>query len=76
MSKGAMESAAQLQTVGAGLLLGVTLIGWYIFLALILSAVDFPYNVPLGDLSTIVKGASEKRKSQRNRGPEAGPKSA
>ncbi|KAL1800853.1 hypothetical protein ACET3X_001195 [Alternaria dauci] len=38
------------------------LCGWYIFSAIMLASVDFPFDLPLVDLSTVVKGASEKRK--------------
>merc|ERR1711974_146378 len=38
------------------------LCGWYIFFAIMLASVDFPFDLPLVDLSTVVKGASEKRK--------------
>jgi hypothetical protein len=38
--------------------------GWYIFLSLILLAVDFPFRLPVGDLSTIVKGFSDKKTSE------------
>jgi len=36
--------------------------GWYIFFAIMLASVDFPFDLPLVDLSSVVKGASEKRK--------------
>ncbi|RMZ73328.1 GPR1 and Fun34p [Pyrenophora seminiperda CCB06] len=36
--------------------------GWYIFFAIMLASVDFPLDLPLVDLSSIIKGASEKRK--------------
>lgn len=36
--------------------------GWYIFLALLLASVDFPIQIPVGDLSTIIKGKSDKNK--------------
>lgn len=59
---GHVASAALLQNVGAGLLLAVSLIGWYIFAALVLLSVDFPFMLPLGDLSTRIKGYTEKHK--------------
>ncbi|GAP83030.1 putative GPR1 protein [Rosellinia necatrix] len=46
--------ARTLQHVGAGLLLAVSFLGWYIFMALVLLSVDFPIMLPLGDLSTTV----------------------
>ena len=41
----------------------ICLLGWYLFFVQLLAAVDFPLNLPVGDLSRFVKGASE-RKSQ------------
>lgn len=42
------------------LALVISLLGWYIFLAILLASVDFPFSLPVGDLSHIIKGASEK----------------
>lgn len=57
---GSTDSAKTLQHAGAGLLFVVSLLGWYIFLALVLLSVDFPYvRLPLGDLSTVVRGAGD-----------------
>lgn len=39
-------------------------IGWYLLLALMLSTVDFPINLPVGDLSTVFKGGADLRKSR------------
>jgi len=41
----------------------ICLLGWYIFAAILLASVDFPLNLPVFDLSHIIKGASEKNKS-------------
>lgn len=38
--------------------------GWYILLALLLAAVDFPLQIPVGDLSTIIKGKADKEKKE------------
>jgi len=35
--------------------------GWWIFAAIMLAALDFPIQIPVGDLSTAIKGYSEKR---------------
>ncbi|KND94246.1 Protein alcS [Tolypocladium ophioglossoides CBS 100239] len=49
--------------VGAGATIFVTCwVGWYLFFAILLATVDFPIQLPIGDLSTIVKGKSEKDK--------------
>lgn len=56
VAHGHPERAITLQYAGAGILLAVSLLGWYIFLSLILLSVDFPFRLPLGDLSTVVPG--------------------
>lgn len=38
---------------------------WHIFIAQILDAVDFPFSLPVGDLSTIVLGKSQKAQKKR-----------
>ncbi len=36
------------------------MVGWWIFLAQMLAAVDFPLQVPVGDISHLITGASTK----------------
>lgn len=60
--------ATSLQHVGGGLLLAACLIGFYIFIALVLASVDFPIVIPLGDLSTVIKGARDKAKERNDAG--------
>ena len=67
MADGNVAAATTYQHVGAGLLLALTMIGWWIFLALVLLAVDFPVLIPLGDLSTRIKGYSEIQKAKQNK---------
>jgi len=38
--------------------------GWWIFLAIMLASLDFPLSLPVGDLSHIIKGASEKKRGK------------
>ncbi|KAF5985018.1 long-chain alcohol dehydrogenase [Fusarium bulbicola] len=57
---------AQRLCVGAGALLFVTSFsGWYILLAILLAIVDFPTQIPVGDLSSVIKGKSERDVSLR-----------
>lgn len=44
----------------------VSMLGWYIFFAILLAAVDFPFSLPVGDLSGIIKGASDKAKAKED----------
>ncbi|KAJ4396585.1 hypothetical protein N0V93_000806 [Gnomoniopsis smithogilvyi] len=34
--------------------------GWWIFFAILLESVDFPFSLPLGDLSTVIKGKRDR----------------
>lgn len=53
--------------VAAGACAFVTCVsGWWIFLGLMLAAVDFPIQLPVGDLSRFIKGASDRRKMNRD----------
>lgn len=60
ISHGNTAKALTLQHGGAGCLLAVSFLGWYILAALILPTVDFPIVLPLGDLSKRIKGAAER----------------
>jgi len=62
-----VHTGDQLQYAGAGLLFVISLIGWYEFLALMLLSVDFPYQLPLGDLSMKVKSFQEVQKIKKER---------
>jgi len=39
--------------------------GWYYQFALMLGVIDFPIQLPVGDLSTMIKGYSEKNGTKR-----------
>jgi len=56
--------ANNLQHAAGGLTFTVCLLGWYLFFVQLLASVDFPLNLPVGDLSRYVKGASDKAKDQ------------
>jgi hypothetical protein len=59
VSKGQAAYALTLQHAGGGCLFAASLLGWYIFIAVLLMAVDFPFGLPLGDLSTVIKGKAK-----------------
>ncbi|RMD44087.1 hypothetical protein DV735_g944, partial [Chaetothyriales sp. CBS 134920] len=40
----------------------VSLLGWYLLFVQLLASVDFPLNLPVGDLSRVIKGGSERAK--------------
>jgi hypothetical protein len=47
------------------------LIGWYVFTSVMLVAIDFPLQLPIGDLSNVIRGRTEKMKSFPVRGVES-----
>lgn len=54
--------------VAAGAVTFVTdMCGWWIFFAIMLAALDFPFQIPVGDLSGLIKGASERRKAKEEK---------
>ncbi|KAI9706949.1 MAG: hypothetical protein M1820_004535 [Bogoriella megaspora] len=54
--------------VAAGAFSFVTCVGgWWIFFAIMLAALDFPFQVPVGDLSHIIKGASDRAKAKEEK---------
>ena len=60
----ALARAGRLQ-IAAGACTFVTILaGWWIFFAIMLAALDFPFQIPVGDLSTMIKGASTRQKEK------------
>ncbi|KAI4128136.1 MAG: hypothetical protein LQ338_002873 [Usnochroma carphineum] len=59
----ARTRAARCIIAGGAFTFVTSLAGWYIFLAIMLASLDFPVQVPVGDLTTLIRGASEKNKS-------------
>ncbi|KAM0800052.1 GPR1/FUN34/yaaH family-domain-containing protein [Usnea florida] len=57
-----MAAARAGKLAGGAFTFVTSLAGWWIFFAIMLASLDFPFSLPVGDLSHIVKGASEKQK--------------
>lgn len=51
------------QTAAGALTFITSLLGWYLFFVQLLASVDFPLNLPVGDTSRFIKGASERAKA-------------
>ncbi|KAF7914628.1 uncharacterized protein EAF01_001034 [Botrytis porri] len=60
----APSGANRLQVAAGATLFVTSLAGWWIFFAIMLAALDFPFQIPVGDLSTLIRGASEREKSK------------
>jgi len=62
---GSAELAGKLQKVSGGFAFVTSLLGWWIFFSQILASVDFPFELPLGDLSGMLKGAADRKKTRQ-----------
>lgn len=51
--------ASQCQKAAGALAFIVSMLGWYIFASIMLALVDFPLQLPIGDLSQVIKGGSQ-----------------
>lgn len=45
----------------------VAIVGWYLLLVIMLSTVDFPLTLPVGDLSTFIRSGTEIAKEKRRK---------
>ncbi|KAI6756716.1 hypothetical protein HG530_011314 [Fusarium avenaceum] len=52
--------AGKLLTAGGAFGFVTCMSGWYILIAVLFAIVDFPIQIPVGDLSTVIKGHSQK----------------
>lgn len=59
---GAAALAGQLQIAGGAFAFLACVVGWWILLSLMLASVDFPVQLPLGDLTAIVPGYKSRHK--------------
>ncbi|KAF2188745.1 hypothetical protein K469DRAFT_86076 [Zopfia rhizophila CBS 207.26] len=60
LNNGAAALAYRLQVTAGACAFVTSLCGWWIFIAIMLASLDFPFSLPVGDLSGVIKGASEK----------------
>lgn len=56
--------AGRCQIAGGAFCFVTSMAGWWIFFAIMLASLDFPFQIPVGDLSTLIKGGSEKAKAR------------
>ncbi|KAJ5489388.1 hypothetical protein N7539_004278 [Penicillium diatomitis] len=64
LSFGNAAHAAKLQSVAGGFNFALCLPIWWIFMAQIFEAVDFPFSIPVGDLSTVILGRTQKQRKR------------
>jgi succinate-acetate transporter protein len=61
-----LSYAHRLQVAAGACLFVTCMAGWWIFFAIMLAALDFPFQIPVGDLSTLIKGASTRQKEKES----------
>lgn len=66
ISNGNLALAGKLQTAGGAFTFVTCALGWWIFLAIMLASLDFPFQIPVGDLSTLITPMSEKMKRKEH----------
>jgi len=63
---GDMVAMHNLRVAAGASIFTTGLAGWYLFASSMLLAVDFPFNLPVGDLSGLMKGASQRGSNATN----------
>ncbi|CAK7233971.1 hypothetical protein SBRCBS47491_008790 [Sporothrix bragantina] len=58
--EGTTATVTKLFQAGGAILFVTCACGWYILLSIMLAIVDFPIQLPVGDLSTVIKGYSSR----------------
>jgi len=58
--------AGKLLKVAGAFVFVTCLSGWWIFVAIMLASLDFPFALPVGDLSHIIRGASDRQSAKVN----------
>lgn len=58
--------AGRLQIAAGAFTFVTSMAGWWIFFAIMLAALDFPFQIPVGDLSTMIKGASDRANAKEH----------
>ena len=67
-AQGHTEMAERLQVAAGAFGFLATLAGWWIFFAQMLASVDFPFQIPVGDISHLITPLTERVK-QKERYP-------
>ncbi|KAJ4359855.1 uncharacterized protein N0V89_000411 [Didymosphaeria variabile] len=63
-NNGNVALSGRLQKAGGAFGFVTTLFGWWIFIAIMLASLDFPFEIPVGDLSGFIKGATERKSKE------------
>ena len=62
----AAHLAGRLQIAAGAFTFVTSMAGWWIFFAIMLASLDFPFQIPVGDLSTLIRGGSERLKDKEH----------
>ncbi|MCJ1299212.1 hypothetical protein MMC08_002004 [Hypocenomyce scalaris] len=64
-AQGKATAALNCQKGAGALLFVICWLGWYLFFAMMVVALDFPFILPVGDLSALITGATEKARRKK-----------
>lgn len=64
LAQGSVITATRLQVAGGAFAFATSIFGWYIFFAIMLASLDFPFQLPVGDLASLIPPGSENRKQK------------
>jgi hypothetical protein len=62
LAQGNLAAGGKLLVGTGGCFFAASMAGWYLLLAIMLASVDMPFSIPVFDLSTVIKGMSDKKK--------------
>lgn len=62
LAAGGVATGSKLLVGTGGCFFAASMAGWYLLFAIMMAAVDMPFSVPVFDLSTVIKGASDRKK--------------
>uniref|UniRef100_A0A8H7MYC3 GPR1/FUN34/YaaH-class plasma membrane protein n=1 Tax=Bionectria ochroleuca TaxID=29856 RepID=A0A8H7MYC3_BIOOC len=63
-AKGNTELGEKLQKASGAFIFIYCVLGWYLLFAQLLQSLDFPFSLPVGDLSTKIKSATDRKKDR------------
>lgn len=66
IANGNTALAGRLQAAAGAVFFVSVSLGWWIFFAIMLASLDFPFQVPVGDLSTLSMPMSERMKKKEH----------
>jgi succinate-acetate transporter protein len=65
LAQGNVTTASRLQIAGGALSFASSAFGWYMWFAIMLAVLDFPFQLPVGDLSATMLAGTRKQERKK-----------